>query len=275
MTSWQKAIKYTALVFAILLIIGIFSSLLNAFWIADDFVSINEKGKKSENYADFENKEISQNIISLDFDIDSVNLKIIEADEFSLETAVKDLKLKEENGCLKVKQKNSFGKPEHGDGITLYIPKDFVFENVKIHTSAGKFSASAVSAENIDLEFGAGKVTIDRLYAQKNASIDGGVGKVEIKDGNLNNADFEMGVGALKLTATLVGECDFDLGIGENDITLKGNKEDYKIFVDKGVGDIKIGSYDAHDGEVFGDGTNKIDLDCGIGAVNVEFSEEN
>ena len=57
-------------------------------------------------------------------------------------------------------------------------------------------------------------------------------------------------------------------------ITLIGNKDDYKLDLEKGLGSITVDGKDVSDFGSSGNGTNKVDISGGIGAINVRFEEE-
>ena len=64
-----------------------------------------------------------------------------------------------------------------------------------------------------------------------------------------------------------------DLGVGESNITLIGRKEDYKLDLEKGLGNISIDGVNVSDYGSSGNGTNKVEINGGIGAINVAFRE--
>ena len=80
--------------------------------------------------------------------------------------------------------------------------------------------------------------------------------------------------GELNLTSAFSGECKLDMGVGESNITLIGNKDDYKLDLEKGLGSITVDGKDVSDFGSSGNGTNKVDISGGIGAINVRFEEE-
>ena len=55
---------------------------------------------------------------------------------------------------------------------------------------------------------------------------------------------------------------------------LLGSKDDYKIELDKGVGEARLDGESMRDDSVHGSGENFIQIDGGIGEINIEFSED-
>ena len=159
--------------------------------------------------------------------------------------------------------------------MTLYIPAYTVFEKANIITGAGRLTVDHLSASTMCFVFGAGEVKIDTLIATTAVDIEGGAGKITISGGALHNLDLEMGVGQLNLTSALTGESDFDLGVGESDITVIGSKNDYKLDIEKGIGDITFDGASVSNIKGQGNGNNSIEVSGGIGAINLKFEESN
>ena len=70
------------------------------------------------------------------------------------------------------------------------------------------------------------------------------------------------------------GKSQLDYGVGETNLTLLGSREDYKIEIDKGIGEAKLEGESMKDDSVYGWGENRIEIDGGIGAIYIEFSED-
>lgn len=267
MTSLQKVIKYLAIAFAIFLTVSIIGGILGATGLIGEFISSDAVLDNTKVYS------VSQDVKTLKIDINAADFKITEGDEFAIESNLKNLTVKEQGGCLTVTEDKNFGTNYRNAVLVMYIPENFVFETAKIKTGAGKLTVDALSAEELSLNLGAGKVKISELNAYEECEIDGGAGEITISGGVINNLDFDMGVGAVNLTTALYGNSDVECGVGETDIKLLGEKEDYKISVDKGIGDTKIDGQSVADGSTYGDGKYKIKLDSGVGAVNIYFNE--
>ncbi len=127
------------------------------------------------------------------------------------------------------------------------------------------------ASDTMNLELGAGKVAIGTLIAASGVTIDGGAGKITISDGELHNLNLDMGIGQLNLTSALAGDCSFDLGVGESNITVIGDRENYKLSIEKGIGSIKVDGAGVSDLKEQGSNENSIDVSGGIGAVNLKF----
>ena len=54
----------------------------------------------------------------------------------------------------------------------------------------------------------------------------------------------------------------------------KGNKENYTIKANKGIGSIKIDGKEVSNDITYGNGENNIKIDGGIGEIKIDFKEE-
>ena len=126
----------------------------------------------------------------------------------------------------------------------------------------------------MQLELGAGDVKISELIAKTSADIDGGAGRIEISSGAMHDLSLSMGVGELDLASALSGDADLDYGIGKATLTLIGKADDYRISVEKGIGAVTVDGKAAKDDGVYGNGSSEVDIDGGIGKIDVLFEGE-
>lgn len=268
MTSWQKTIKYAAMAFAVFLAVSIIGSILGALAGVDLLLGSGERGAVGE----MKTYEISGGIRELDIDIGAADFEIKSGDTFRVESNLKNLTVQERSGRLVISEKTQFGVTYTGEAtLDLYIPAGTVFDKADITTGAGVVSISELTADTLKLELGAGKVDIESLTATRRAEIDGGAGELNILGGNLCDLDLDLGVGELNFSAGLSGECDFDCGVGAANIVLPGGEEDYTIRIDKGLGDASIGGEHVTDGRNYGSGPVELDVDGGVGKIEISF----
>ncbi len=230
------------------------------------------------NYATTEDMKIytvSSDINNLHIDINAADITIKQGEAFAVESNLKELTVTDEKGILSIKEtKKPFGN-YNAATLVITIPMDVVFENAELKTGAGRLIVDTLSAKVLDCDFGAGEIKIDRLSASLAADIDGGAGEITISGGSINNLDFDMGVGEFNFTAALTGKCDFDLGVGESNITLLGNKDDYTLDIEKGLGNISVDGDNISNTSGLGNGQNEVEINGGVGAIHVEFEEKN
>lgn len=269
MTTAQKIIKYLVMAFAIFLCVSIISGICGAlFAIANLFG------------ADTESEIVKQSVGS-DFTGISVNLSATEleikmGDKFDVETNHKYLKCEEKDDILKISETRMlFASHPRGMKVILTVPQDKIFDYVDISAGAGSVTIDELRASSLKIELGAGELKAGRLEATDNAEVDGGAGSVTISGGRLSNADIDMGIGELNLTSELGGKSSIDYGVGETNLVLIGTDNDYQIELDKGIGEAWLDDRKMSDDSVYGEGKNVIEIDGGIGELNIKFNSKN
>lgn len=271
MTSAQKTIKYIAMAFAIFLSIsiigGIFSALAGLSFIFSD--------RDREPVGEMRMYDVNGAVSSLSVDLSAAKLKIITGDKFSVESNHKYISVSVNNGILLIDEtKEPISVNSEGVTVILSVPEGFVFDDARIETGAAEVDVDTLSADVLKLNLGAGKVDIKNLTANSRADIDGGAGELTIEGGLLRNLELDMGLGELNLKSRIEGKSSLDYGVGETNVTLLGTREDYKIKIDKGIGEAKLEGDRMADDSVYGAGENYIDIDGGVGEINIEFSDE-
>lgn len=265
MTTAQKIIKYSAIAFAVFLIVSIIGGLLRLVWLFSNDDSVGEM----KAYA------VTETVEKLEVDLSAAQLEIKSGSSFGVESNHKHLKLESSNGLLSIKEEHhNFGIHADSVKVILTVPENFVFGKADISTGAGRVKIDELTADSLSLELGAGEVTIDKLTANASVKIDGGAGELTIDGGELANLDFDMGVGEVNLESRLTGNCEIDYGVGELNMTLVGKSEDYSITIDKGVGEATLEGRTMHDGETYGTGNTSVEIDGGVGELNVCFDEQ-
>ena len=265
MTTLQKVIKYLAIAFAIFLTVTIIGGILSAVGLFGGLFAWDTATEDMKTYT------VSTEIHNLDILINAADLYIKEADAFSVESNLKYLKVEEKGDTLIIKETKKFSGTYTDAVLTIYVPAGVVFDNTDLTTGAGRLTVESLSSGTLDFTLGAGDVSIDSLIATKSADIEGGAGRITIAGGALKDLDLEMGVGQLNLTSTLTGACQLDLGVGESNITLVGSKEDYKLDLEKGLGNITVDGKNVSDYGSSGSGANEVEINGGIGSINVRF----
>ena len=271
MNSVQKVIKYLALAFAIFLSVTIIGGIITAL----AGVSYIFSGGSKEVAGEMQEYPVDEDISSLSLSLSGAELKIKTADKFSVESNHNYISVESENGQLCIKEtKKLFSFYPGGVMVILNIPEGFVFDEAAVETGAGKVEIESLSADVLSLSLGAGKADIKNLTANSRSDIDGGAGEVKIDGGQLCDLRLDMGVGALSLKSRIEGQSQLNYGIGETRLTLLGSHEDYQIEVDKGIGEARLAGESMRDDAVYGTGENQIEIDGGIGAIHIDFSED-
>lgn len=264
----KKVIKYLAIALAIILTVAITCASLGLIGLFCGFFEENAVTEDIKTYS------VSGEIRDLDIEINAADVCIKVGDAFLVESNLKYLKVDNRDGCLTVKdtEKKIFGGFSYENAVlTIYLPAEIVFDSINLTTGAGRLTVESLSAETLDLNFGAGEATVSSLVATRSIKIEGGAGHITVSGGALKNLDLDMGVGELDLTSELSGECDLNMGIGEANITLLGNKDNYELDLERGIGSVTVDGKDVTDFGSSGNGTCKVTVSGGIGAINVRF----
>lgn len=263
MTQLQKIIKYLALAFAFSLIFGILSLVMHIFTvIVDSFNNDVSQGLGGST--------IIKNVSILDIEVSFSNIIFKEGDSLKVLTDNKDIKINQSNNKLFITEKKTNWFSKHSDSdLIIYIPTNFVFDEVSVESGAGKIEISTLITRKLDFELGAGQVLVSNLSVLDNASIDGGAGKLSIVDSSIHNLELDMGVGELNLRSELIGTNDIDAGIGKVTLNLLGSS--YKIKVDKGIGSTTINGEEVKDDTNYGNGNNILNINGGVGSISVSY----
>lgn len=271
MIKTQRIIKYCAIAFAIFLIINIFATAAYGI-IAIGNIFNNNDNSINTLTGDLQTTKIKNEIKKLDIETKGVNIIINEGNEFKIETDNKDIKIKESyNKLLIVENNNSWIHKTDYTELIIWVPKDYQFNEVSIENGAGKIEINKLDTKSIELDLGAGQVDIINLNVSRESDINGGAGEINIENSYINNLDLDLGVGKTTLNASLYGISEIDCGIGELVVNLIGMEDDYKIKLDKGLGNATLNNEKMDSTTYYGNGTNLIEVNGGIGSISINY----
>ena len=77
------------------------------------------------------------------------------------------------------------------------------------------------------------------------------------------SVELNTGVGEVTIDELLTDSLVMNLGVGEF----------YRIELDKGIGEAKLENQKMHDDSIYGAGSNRIEIDGGVGELNISFKE--
>ncbi len=277
MRSAQKIIKILALALAAFIIFVMFAALVGGV----SFMASIAGGESwrwdgndnwtSEDFAD-------QKIRELDINAKATNVKfraVDSGDDVRVETNNEYISTWTNGERLELVEKSHgiFGWGGTGE-VVIYLRKDVKLRNVKLEVGAGALTIDRLETERLSLNLGAGRTEIDNLKVTENTQIDGGAGLLVLRSGELRDANLELGVGKAEIVAKLTGHSKIDSGVGKLDLDLIGKEKDYRIKIDKGIGNVDLNGQSMPDGAIWGDGNNEIEVESGVGAVEIKISEE-
>lgn len=260
MNTFQKVIKYFALALAFLIIGSVISI---TFEVVSSFTDVFSK----EELIDSITYDVKSSIENLDIKVNSTKLNIINGESLKVTTNSNKIKVNEVNGKLEIIDKSN--KMIKDKEVTITIPNNYNFREVKIDLGAGETVIDKLSALIIDIEMDAGKLTINDIEAVNSMDIDGSAGEILILNCKVNNLDLDMGVGKSSVHGLITGKSKIDAGVGQLNINLLGTLEDYKFKVNKGIGSIKLNGNGLEDNSINGNGVNLIDIEGGVGEMNI------
>lgn len=265
MTNIQKIIKYLSIAFAFYLIVCIITGILSVFKVINKIYDKSSEG--NNNY--YKITELNNSFDTFDVKVGITNLYIKSGGSFKLETNNKHIKIKNENNKLAIKEEANINL-NYDYKLTITIPENIIFNDIDIESGAGVVDIQNLSGNDVDFEFGAGKVNITKMQINNKGSIETGAGSVNIENSKFNNLDLDMGVGSLNLECFLLGNNKIDSGIGKLNIKLLDDINNYKFKISKGIGSIKYNDEELKDNMIFGNGNNVIDINGGIGNINIK-----
>lgn len=279
MSDGQRVIKYLAIAFAIFLSVNIIGGIITAVFFGLSIFDVNFKIKNNSTITTSEEMVISQNyddIENLKIEIGYSKLEIKQGEEFKVETNTENeaITMKKQGDILTIKEENAWNifNDDIDSHIIVTVPENYYFEKVKIEAGSGEINISDIQTKEFDMDVGAGNVTISNILTEKKTDIDGGAGKVVIKDSNLNNLDLDVGVGEFQILNTkILEDSNIDAGIGKLEINLKGDLKDYRIIPERGLGSFTIQGNEIENNKIYGEGNNKIDINAGIGKVEINL----
>lgn len=274
MTSFQRVIKYIALAFGIFLAIQIISWIVFGIGIFLGITTGFEPTADTQEFVEYKEEILNAKNIKIFTSVSKITIKTGEEFKVEANNVTENFTVNHDNDTLTIRDENVsdkwLNKQEKIAEIILYIPEDTIFENVVIEAGIGDMQIEEILAEKLTINMGAGNTNIEKLYA-KEAKIEGGAGKGSIKNAIIHNLDLDTGVGKFELEGTLTGKNEIDCGVGKLELTLIGNKEDYTIMTDNGIGAIYVDGRKMENNATYGSGENIIDIDNGIGTVEVKF----
>lgn len=269
MKGAQNAVKWLAIALAVAIIGGIISATMGIFWVLG-YVFGDTPEDSGREMAPVVNVTEPTQISCLQVELKAANLRIVTGKELKVEANSEHVKSIYNGDTLTVNDEGFRVLVDRaGYEVVISVPKDWHFSEVKLDTGAGAVSIEYLAADRVELGLGAGKVEIGYLLAKRQAKINGGAGKMDVRDGEIANLELDMGVGKTSLRARLTDKAEIDAGVGKLELMLVGAADDYRVRVDKGLGRFY------HEGLSLDNPNGKtlVDIDGGVGAVEVKRAE--
>lgn len=266
MTGIQRVIKWFGIALGIFLSISIISSILGLIYVVSGFTGLTNSSL-DDNYS----YRYDKFVLNLDIDLSYSNLSILTGEVFYIETNDKDIHFIEKDNKLKISDSSrDLFSLKKNSKVVIYLPNDYKFDNVFISSGAGKVHIDSINLDYFDLELGAGEFVVDNIIV-KEMDTETGAGSFRINNGIIGKLDFDMGVGSVFITSKIVNYGKIEAGVGSLGLNLVGTGEDYNLDISKGLGNIYVDNTQISDSDKVGNGDSKIDIDGGIGKIEVNF----
>lgn len=195
----------------------------------------------------------------LDIEIGGGKLVVIEGDDFAVTEGADDLESELKDGVWKLRTKSgAFWKAR---SCTITVP-------------AGCWIGS------LDLELGGGSAEIHVPLTVKRADFEVGAGSLEVfAPFNTERIELEVGAGSMAFDSlTVADRVKADVGMGSMFLGLTGSVSDYTTRADVAMGDVTINDRTFVSGMAKelteGDGPVLLDLDVGMGEVDIVTADE-
>ncbi|MDD8049310.1 MAG: DUF4097 family beta strand repeat-containing protein [Thomasclavelia sp.] len=135
--------------------------------------------------------------------------------------------------------------------VVIYIPKDYMFNNVNITVEASDFKFDSLKCNQFIYDSDAGNLKAEDLECTGKVSLEGDAASIDISLISCNGLDLDMNAGNIKTV-------------------LAGNRDDYCINKDADVSTVTIEN--EHHGE--NHGSKIVNVDCDAGNVEIKFKGE-
>lgn len=277
MNGVQRAIKYAAMAFALLLAAFILTVIIRT---GLTLIGLTNNDTGSRKSMDFSNQYTD--VTDLNIKTGAAELTIIPSDGFAVEAknVSEEFACENREGTLIIEDKSNFHQAfgflennTHPE-IILRFPRDFIAGSAEIEAGAGKVSIEGLSARGLVIKMGAGKLTCRSLSAD-HADIQGGAGSLEIKGATIDGLTLTAGVGEATFEGLLTGDNEFNCGVGKVTALLNGNPDDYQINITSGIGAVKINGQKYNDDVTINENAkNTMRVKGGIGEIDLNFHSD-
>ena len=270
MKGAQRVVKYLAMSFAVFLIFGIFAMIVGMGVVLGHLFG----GHVGD---DTEWSEVAMGD-QLDFDdltikVKTTNVRIERGEEFQVLADEEVVSFRRDGNKVLIEERDVGlfeDWHEFGNELKIVLPKQmWKLERVHLEAGAGAVYVGGLIADEVDLDLGVGKVEIVGLRVEDRANIQGGAGYLMMRDMEVNDLSLNMGVGKVELIGKIAGDSVIEAGLGKLEMNLEGGEGDYEMRFTKGLGAITVNGEKMKDGGGWGNGGNRIKVNGGVGAIEV------
>lgn len=184
-----------------------------------------------------------------------------------------------EDGTLYVRATVGSGTVAKECRVTLYVPShwsEIRLEKVDMELGAGVMTLGSLDADKVLLKVGAGQLTLSETSADTmEISVD--MGEMVVEEMFVEELLGEVGMGHLYLEGAIYDRADVECAMGSLEMVVEGKQQDFDYDVECGMGSIKLGS-DSYSGvaqekAIDNKASKKMLVECAMGDVNISFTE--
>ncbi len=160
--------------------------------------------------------------------------------------------------------------------ITLYLPENYSFHEVKADLGAGEMRFDGLKAEEVSLESGAGRIAVNSVQA-KSLELSIGAGSIELTDMEVDTLEAEVGMGEFLADGAINGSASVECSMGNVEMVLEGSEKDFNYQLEGSLGNIDVGderfSGFSQEKEIKNHVGKDMEIECSMGNISIRFRE--
>lgn len=163
------------------------------------------------------------------------------------------------------------------DLVMITVPCGMHFEVMELCIGAGKakFKNNSTTYGRTEIEVGAGSVSVDNLLVEGHVDVESGAGNVELLNFKAASASVDCGVGKMNLRGAVDGNIDISCGVGFVEMDLDAVESNYNYEISCAVGTVLVNG--SKRGGMFAnqsvmrnaDAKGRITMNCGVGKIEL------
>lgn len=244
-------------------------------WSDDDLYSKN-MSEISDNMVNIKKEKNNINSIILKAKYGDVSISSWDNEDFGIDASDRDVSAKYEvkNNVLNISVRGKRGIFVGKTGrVKIYVPNTAI-EKIDLSIGAGNLECNGISTKKLVVDVGAGECTLTSVNSEEtNMKVGAGQGDITLCD--LGICKFDVGMGEIDVESSTIKSAAIDCGMGSVDLELTNNITDFNYLLKVGAGEINIDDREysglSKKTTIDNGAENNIDIDCGMGEVNIEF----
>ena len=225
---------------------------------SQDIIHRSEKNRQSDTGSD---RQYYYDVESLDVEFKRGTLEVVETDEDEIYVEVlsdpsQSIQTFMDGGTLKITTDSQ--KIRENARLRICLPEDEYFDEAELDMGAAAVTVENLDADELKVKLGAGSLSsTGEILSEK--------------------SEWEIGVGELNLSYLDCEDTKIDCAMGTVSLALAYSQDDYDCDITCGAGAVNVGknSFSMGHHEYSGDDAeSKLQIECGMGTVDVTFDED-